>query len=288
MSKIALALLLALIAGAAVYFLYISSTAAGQNTQTTSPTAAPPATTSSPTATATSTPVTGTTVTAPTTSATQTTTTTTTNQSSPLARGSYEINYTQTLTVYVGDLALRVTGWTVEGVSNSGNYSFGKFLINIPPQRTEVVYKAATEGLRMYAMSCSAGQCQAEVLPINYTALGFLRGIVTSRQVKGQCTYMGHSGIAVEERGVLTEDILKVVLGDLPGNGTGLYMSNLCEVSGVPLTTSGQVYLNVTVYGQLLNLRLDVDSKAVSIGEYNATRYAQILAEVKRAQRGGA
>ncbi|AFA39267.1 hypothetical protein Pogu_1240 [Pyrobaculum oguniense TE7] len=288
MSKIALALLLVLIAGAAVYFIYISSTAAGQNTQTTSPTATPPTTTSSPTATTTNAHAASTTVTSPTATTSQATAPTTATPSSPLARGSYEINYSHVVTVHVGDLAVRMTGWTVEGVSSGGNYSFGKFLINIPPQRTEVVYKAATEGLRMYVMSCSAGQCQAEVLPINYTALGFLRGIVTSRQVKGQCTYMGHSGIAVEERGVLTEDILKVVLGDLPGNGTGLYMSNLCEVSGVPLTTSGQVYLNVTVYGQLLTLKLEVDSKAVSIGEYNATRYAQILAEVKGAQKGGA
>ena len=192
------------------------------------------------------------------------------------------------MTVYIGDLAVRMTGWTVEGVGGGGNYSFGKFLLNIPPQRAEVIYKAATEGLRLYVMSCSAGRCQTDILPINYTAVGFLRGAVTSRQVKGQCTYMGHSGVSVEERGVLTQEILKAVLGDLPGNGTGLYVSNLCEVSGVPLTTSGQVYLNVTVYGQLLTLRLDVDSKAVSIGEYNATRYAQILAEVKRAQKGGA
>ncbi|MCX8136783.1 hypothetical protein [Pyrobaculum aerophilum] len=200
---------------------------------------------------------------------------------------SYEINYSHVITVYIGDIALKMSGWTVEGVGEYGNYSFGKLVLNIPPQGpVEITYKAATEGRTVYVVTCASGQCQAGAGPANYTSFLNLKG--DSRAEKGSCSHLGLAGRLYEERGRISPETLSQILSDLSVNGTGVFTAVVCEAGGVPLTTSANVYLNVTLYGQVLTIKLIVDSSAVSISAYNSTRYKLLLTEAKAAQRASA
>lgn len=200
---------------------------------------------------------------------------------------SYEINYSHVITVYIGDIALKMSGWTAEGVGEYGNYSFGKLVLNIPPHGpVEITYKAATEGRTAYVVTCASGQCQAEAGPANYTIFLKLRG--ESRAERGSCSHLGQAGTLYEERGRISPEVLSQILGGLPANGTGFFTAVVCEAGGVPLTTSANIYLNVTLYGQVLTIKLVVESSAVSISAYNSTRYKLLLTEAKAAQRAGA
>ncbi|MGC8994967.1 MAG: hypothetical protein ACP5J0_06135, partial [Pyrobaculum sp.] len=169
MRKIALVILAALVAGALIYFYQAAtsytrpggetksaipssptSTAPG-GAPSTAPASTPPATSAA--STATSTANTPSTTTPPAATGPKTATATTT----PSFRSdSYHVNYTYTITVYIGDMSLRLVGWSVEGVGPLGNYSFGKFVFNIPPRGpVEVSHKAATEGRLMYVVTCA-------------------------------------------------------------------------------------------------------------------------------------
>ncbi|MFZ8808598.1 MAG: hypothetical protein ACO2PN_10915, partial [Pyrobaculum sp.] len=110
MNKVAVVLVLILVAGAALYFLYTAqkgptetptpTTTQTPQTSTTAPESAE-ATTSTP---QTATPPAATTTPPP--AAAQ----------PPFGARNYEANYTVTVTVYVGDISLRMSGWSVVGV----------------------------------------------------------------------------------------------------------------------------------------------------------------------------
>ncbi|MGB9704527.1 MAG: hypothetical protein ACPL3C_03680 [Pyrobaculum sp.] len=293
MKKIAIAILAVLIAGAVLYFYqaatsYMKPGGDGAATTTSSP--PPTATAGAPTGTASPTPPTAvppatSTATPPTkTSVSTVTSTTTTTTAANFRSDSYEANYTYTITVYIGDMSLRLVGWSVEGVGPLGNYSFGKFVFNLPPRGpVEVSHKAATEGRLMYVVTCAGGECQAETTTANYTMLHIIHGVNSTSTVKGTCTHLGYTGSAVEERGKISPEVFAYILGGLPANGSGVYVAEMCEVGGVPLAVVGDVYLNMTLYGQALTMKLKIESSAVAVAPYNSTLYQRILAEAKAA-----
>ncbi|MGC9130019.1 MAG: hypothetical protein ACP5H5_00370 [Pyrobaculum sp.] len=295
MRKVAFVILAALVAGALIYFYqaatsYTKPEGEARSATPTSPTptaqagAPPTATSTSPasaTSTATPTANTPSTTSPPAAAGTKTTTATT---APGFRRDSYHVNYTYTITVYIGDMSLRLVGWSVEGVGPLGNYSFGKFVFNIPPRGpVEVSHKAATEGRLMYVVTCAGGECQAETAAANYTLFHFLHGVNTTRAVKGTCTHLGYTGSAVEEKGWISPEAFAYILGGLPANGSGVYVAEMCEVGGVPLAVAGDVYLNMTLYGQALTMKLKIESSAVAVAPYNSTLYQRILAEAKAA-----
>ncbi|ABL87197.1 conserved hypothetical protein [Pyrobaculum islandicum DSM 4184] len=197
----------------------------------------------------------------------------------------YEVNYTVVITVAVGDVSISMRGWSVEGSGALGNYSFGELYATVPPHGPiKLVFKVATEGRVAYIVTCAGGQCQTEVRPANYSTIYLLRGVETSRVEKGPCTYLGYGGVEVEERGRISQEAVAQILGNLAGNGTGVYTTKICEVNGVPLKTAGTAYLNITVYGQRLALTVSIESAAVSAGPFNEDRYRQVLRETKAAQ----
>jgi hypothetical protein len=277
MNKVAVVLVLILVAGAALYFLYTAQkgpTETPTPTTTQTPQASTPegaeATMSTP---QTATPPAATTTPPP--AATQ----------PPFGARNYEVNYTVTVTVFVGDISLRMSGWSVVGVGPAGNYSFGEFVMNLPPQGpVRLTFKSATEGNLTYVVSCAAGQCQAETVAADSAMLYLLRGVNVTRAEKGRCTHLGYDGTLYEERGYLGPEVFAQLLGDLQGSGAGTYVANVCEFAGVQLTVSGTVFLNVTVHGQALTIRVDIESIAAKVGPFDDGRYRQLLQEAKSAQ----
>jgi hypothetical protein len=274
MNKVVVVLVLILVAGAALYFLY---TALKGPTET-------------PTPTTTQTPQTSTTTTTPesaraTTSTPQTATPPAAAQP-PFGARNYEVNYTVTMTAYLGDLSLRMSGWNVVGVGPEGNYSFGEFVMNLPPQGpVKITFKSATEGNLTYVVSCAAEQCQAESVTADSAMLYLLRGVNVTRTEKGRCTHLGYAGTLYEERGYLGPEVFAQLLGGLQGSGAGTYVANVCEFAGVQLTVSGTVFLNVTVYdGQTVTVRVDIESIAAKVGPFDGGKYRQLLQEAKSAQ----
>jgi hypothetical protein len=61
-------------------------------------------------------------------------------------------------------------------------------------------------------------------------------------------------------------------------------VANVCEFAGVPLTVVGTVFLNVTVYGQIVTIKVDIESVAARVGPFDGGRYRQLLQEAKSAQ----
>jgi hypothetical protein len=277
MNKVAVVLVLILVAGAALYFLYTA-----QKGPTETPT---PTTTQTPQASApesaeatTSTPQTATPLAA-------TTTPPPAAAQPPFGARNYEANYTVTVTVYVGDISLRMSGWSVVGVGPAGNYSFGEFVMNLPPQGpVRLTFKSATEGNLTYVVSCAAGQCHAETVAADSAMLYLLRGVNVTRAEKGRCTHLGYAGTLYEERGYLGPEVFAQLLGNLQGSGAGTYVANVCEFAGVQLTVGGTVFLNVTVHGQALTIRVDIESVAAKVGPFDGGRYRQLLQEAKSAQ----
>ena len=270
-----------LIAGAGLYFLYTAQQRQSTAEATTAMTAQTPQT-SLPT---TSTPQGGTATSQPAT-ATSTTQQPTATQTQPLfGARDHEVNYTVAVTVHLGDVSLRMTGWNVVGVGPVGNYSFGEFVMNLPPQGpVKITFKSATEGNLTYVVTCAVGQCQAEAAAANSAMLYLLHGVNATRAERGRCTHLGYVGVLYEERGYLGPEVFAQLLGDLRGSGTGTYVSNVCEFAGVQLTVSGTVSMNVTVYGQALTIRVNIESVAAKVGPFDGERYRQLLQEAKSAQ----
>jgi hypothetical protein len=272
MNKVVVVLVLILVAGAALYFLY---TALKGPTET-------------PTPTTTQTPQTSTTTpeSARATTSTPQTATPPAAAQPPFGARNYEVNYTVTMTAYLGDLSLRMSGWNVVGVGPEGNYSFGEFVMNLPPQGpVKITSKSATEGNLTYVVSCAAEQCQAETVTADSAMLYLLRGVNVTRTEKGRCTHLGYAGTLYEERGYLGPEVFAQLLGGLQGSGAGTYVANVCEFAGVQLTVSGTVFLNVTVYdGQTVTVRVDIESVAAKVGPFDGVKYRQLLQEAKSAQ----
>jgi hypothetical protein len=272
MNKVVVVLVLILVAGAALYFLY---TALKGPTET-------------PTPTTTQTPRTSTTTpeSARATTSTPQTATPPAAAQPPFGARNYEVNYTVTMTAYLGDLSLRMSGWNVVGVGPEGNYSFGEFVMNLPPQGpVKITSKSATEGNLTYVVSCAAEQCQAETVTADSAMLYLLRGVNVTRTEKGRCTHLGYAGTLYEERGYLGPEVFAQLLGGLQGSGAGTYVANVCEFAGVQLTVSGTVFLNVTVYdGQTVTVRVDIESVAAKVGPFDGVKYRQLLQEAKSAQ----
>jgi hypothetical protein len=272
MNKVVVVLVLILVAGAALYFLY---TALKGPTET-------------PTPTTTQTPRTSTTTpeSARATTSTPQTATPPAAAQPPFGARNYEVNYTVTMTAYLGDLSLRMSGWNVVGVGPEGNYSFGEFVMNLPPQGpVKITSKSATEGNLTYVVSCAAEQCQAETVTADSAMLYLLRGVNVTRTEKGRCTHLGYAGTLYEERGYLGPEVFAQLLGGLQGSGAGTYVANVCEFAGVQLTVSGTVFLNVTVYdGQTVTVRVDIESVAAKVGPFDGGKYRQLLQEAKSAQ----
>jgi hypothetical protein len=277
MNKVAVALVLILVAGAALYFLYIAQQRAAE-TPTPTTTQTPQAPTPESAEATASTPQTATPPAA-------TTTSTPAAAQPPFSARNYEVNYTVTVTVYVGDISVRMSGWSVVGVGPEGNYSFGEFVTNLPPQGpVKITFKSATEGNLTYVVSCAAGQCQAETVAADSAMLYLLRGVNVTRAEKGRCTHLGYAGTLYEERGYLGPEVFAQLLGDLQGSGAGTYVANVCEFAGVQLTVGGTVFLNVTAYGQALTIRVNIESAATKVGPFDGGRYRQLLQEAKSAQ----
>jgi hypothetical protein len=279
MNKVAVVLVLILVAGAALYFLY---TAQKGPTETPTPTATqtPQTSTTAPESAeaTTSTPQTATPPAASTTS-------TPAAAQPPFGARNYEVNYTVTMTAYVGDISVRMSGWSVVGVGPEGNYSFGEFVMNLPPMGpVRLTFKSATEGNLTYVVSCAAGQCQAETVAADSAMLYLLRGVNVTRAEKGRCTHLGYDGTLYEERGYLGPEVFAQILGDLQGSGAGTYVANVCEFAGVQLTVGGTVSLDVTVHGQTMTIRVDIESAAAKVGPFDGGRYRQLLQEAKSAQ----
>jgi hypothetical protein len=272
MNKVVVVLVLILVAGAALYFLY---TALKGPTET-------------PTPTTTQTPRTSTTTpeSARATTSTPQTATPPAAAQPPFGARNYEVNYTVTMTAYLGDLSLRMSGWNVVGVGPEGNYSFGEFVMNLPPQGpVKITSKSATEGNLTYVVSCAMEQCQAETVTADSAMLYLLRGVNVTRTEKGRCTHLGYAGTLYEERGYLGPEVFAQLLGGLQGSGAGTYVANVCEFAGVQLTVSGTVFLNVTVYdGQTVTVRVDIESVAAKVGPFDGGKYRQLLQEAKSAQ----
>jgi hypothetical protein len=269
MNKVAVALVLILVAGAALYFLY---TAQKGPTETPMPTT-------------TQTPQTSTTESAEATTSTPQTATPSAAAQPPFGARNYEVNYTVTVTVYVGDISVRMSGWSVVGVGPEGNYSFGEFVMNLPPHGpVKMTFKSATEGNLTYVVSCAAGQCRAETVAADSAMLYLLRGVNVTRAEKSQCTHLGYAGTLYEERGYLGPEVFAQLLGGLQGSGAGTYVANVCEFAGVPLTVGGTVFLNMTVHGQTMTIRVDIESVAAKVGPFDGGRYRQLLQETKSAQ----
>jgi hypothetical protein len=170
-------------------------------------------------------------------------------------------------------------------VGPAGNYSFGEFVMNLPPQGpVKITFKSATEGNLTYVVSCAAGQCQAETAAADSAMLYLLRGVNATRTEKGRCTHLGYAGTLYEERGYLGPEVFAQLLGDLQGSGAGTYAANVCEFAGVQLTVGGTVFLNVTVYGQALTIKVNIESAAAKVGPFDGGRYRQLLQEAKSAQ----
>jgi len=202
----------------------------------------------------------------------------------PFSEGNYEVNYTYVMSVAVGEASISLAGWGLEGVGLLGNYSMGVLTANLPPRGpVEVSYKVATEGGALYVVNCLQGQCYVERRPANYTVGVLLRGVNATVKEVGRCEALGYAGALVEERGVITPAALQTLL---PGaQGRGEYVSTTCRVNGVPLTVKSSAYLNVTLYGQALTVRLMVEANAVKAGPFNATHYGEVLGEVKAPRR---
>jgi len=202
----------------------------------------------------------------------------------PFSERNYEVNYTYMMSVAVGEASISLAGWGLEGVGLLGNYSMGVLTANLPPRGpVEVSYKAATEGGALYVVNCLQGQCYAEERPANYTVGVLLRGVNATVREVGRCEALGYAGVLVEERGVITPAVLQTLL---PGaQGRGEYVSTTCRVNGVPLTVKSSAYLNVTLYGQALTVKLTVEATAVRAGSFNATRYGEVLGEFKAPRR---
>ncbi|MEZ0318773.1 MAG: hypothetical protein ABWK05_02100 [Pyrobaculum sp.] len=277
MSKWHVALLAVLVAGALAYFFYTA-----QKTSTWTATPAPAEVGRSPSATPASS--------AEASGGASASVSTTTRPAEPPTRfnsRNYEVNYTISLTIGVAGVAIDMRGWSVEGVGPLGNYSMGELLFDLPPRGPQrLVFKGATEGRAMYVVNCLGSKCEASVEPANYTFLAMFRGGV--RREAGACAHLGHRGVLVEEEGPIPAEALAVLLAGLPANGSGSYSSKSCLVDGVPLTTSGEARLYITLYGQNLTLTVRLSAVAVSAGPYNAERYRALLTEVKSAQRSGA
>jgi len=268
---------LILVAGAGLYFLYTAQKGATE-TPTPTTTQTPQTSTTESAKATTSTPQTATPPAA-------TTTSTPAAAQPPFGARNYEVNYTVTVTVYVGDVSLRMSGWNVVGVGPEGNYSFGEFVMNLPPQGpVKITFKSATEGNLTYVVSYAAGQCQAETAAADSAMLYLLRGVNVTRAEKGRCTHLGYAGTLYEERGYLGPEVFAQILGDLQGSGAGTYVANVCEFAGVQLTVGGTVFLNVTVYGQALTIRVNIESAAAKVGPFDGGRYRQLLQEAKSAQ----
>jgi hypothetical protein len=279
MNKVAVVLVLILVAGAGLYFLYTAqkgatgtptpTTTQTPQTSTTAPesakaTASTPQTATPPAASTTSTPAAA---------------------QPPFGARNYEVNYTVTVTVYVGDISVRMSGWSVVGVGPAGNYSFGEFVMNLPPHGpVKITFKSATEGNLTYVVSCAAGQCQAETAAADSAMLYLLRGVNVTRAEKGRCAHLGYAGTLYEERGHLGPEVFAQLLGDLQGSGAGTYVANVCEFAGVQLTVGGAVFLNVTAHGQALTIRVNIESAAAKVGPFDGGRYRQLLQEAKSAQ----
>jgi hypothetical protein len=279
MNKVAVALVLILVAGAGLYFLYTALKGATETPTPTTPQTPQTSTTAPESTKATaSTPQTATPPAASTTS-------TPAAAQPPFGARNYEVNYTVTVTVYVGDVSLRMSGWNVVGVGPAGNYSFGEFVMNLPPQGpVKITFKSATEGNLTYVVSCAAGQCQAETAAADSAMLYLLRGVNVTRAEKGRCTHLGYAGTLYEERGYLGPEVFAQLLGDLQGSGAGTYVANVCEFAGVQLTVGGTVFLNVTVHGQALTIKVNIESAAAKVGPFDGGRYRQLLQEAKSAQ----
>ena len=203
----------------------------------------------------------------------------------PFGARNYEVNYTVTMTVYVGDISLRMGGWSVVGVGPEGNYSFGEFVMNLPPQGpVKITFKSATEGNLTYVVSCAAGRCQAETAAADSAMLYLLRGVNVTRTEKGRCTHLGYAGNLYEERGYLGPEVFAQILGNLQVSGAGTYVANVCEFAGVQLTVGGTVSLDVTVHGQALTIRVNIESAAAKVGPFDGGRYRQLLQGAKSAQ----
>jgi hypothetical protein len=279
MNKVAVALVLILVAGAALYFLYTAQKGAtGTPTPTTTQTPQTSTTTPENAKATTSTPQTATPPAA-------TTTPPPAAAQPPFGARNYEVNYTVTMTVYVGDISVRMSGWSVVGVGPEGNYSFGEFVVNLPPQGpVKITFKSATEGNLTYVVSCAAGRCQAETVAADSAMLYLLRGVNVTRTEKGRCAHLGYAGILYEERGYLGPEVFAQILGNLQGSGAGAYVANVCEFAGVQLTVGGTVSLDVTVHGQALTIRVNIESAAAKVGPFDGGKYRQLLQEAKSAQ----
>jgi hypothetical protein len=280
MNKVAVVLVLILVAGAALYFLY---------TALKGPTETPTPTTTQTTQTSTTTPEGA----EATTSIPQTatppaasTTPTPVAAQPPFGARNYEVNYTVTMTAYLGDLSLRMSGWSVVGVGPEGNYSFGEFVMNLPPHGpVKMTFKSATEGNLTYVVSCAMEQCQAETVAADSAMLYLLRGVNVTRTEKGQCTHLGYAGTLYGERGYLGPEVFAQLLGDLQGSDVVItYVANVCEFAGVPLTVVGTVFLNMTVYDQTVTIKVNIESIATKVGPFDGGKYRQLLQETKSAQ----
>jgi hypothetical protein len=171
---------LILVAGAALYFLYTAQKGPAE-TPTPTTTQTPQTSTTAPESAraTTSTPQTATPPAASTTS-------TPAAAQPPFGARNYEVNYTVTMTAYLGDISLRMSGWNVVGVGPEGNYSFGEFVMNLPPQGpVKITFKSATEGNLTYVVSCAMEQCQAETVAADSAMLYLLRGVNVTRTEKG-------------------------------------------------------------------------------------------------------
>jgi hypothetical protein len=279
MKKVAVVLVLILVAGAALYFLYTA-----QKGPTETPT---PTTTQTPQTPTTAPESDGATTPTPQTATPPAATTTPPPAAAqpPFGARNYEVNYTVTMTTYVGDISLRMSGWSVVGVGPEGNYSFGEFVMNLPPQGpVKITFKSATEGNLTYVVSCAMEQCQAETVAADSAMLYLLRGVNVTRTEKGQCTHLGYAGTLYEERGYLGPEVFAQLLGGLQGSGAATYVANVCEFAGVPLTVVGTVFLNMTVYDQTVTIKVDIESIATKVGPFDGEKYRQLLQETKSAQ----
>jgi len=112
MNKVAVALVLILAAGAGLYFLYTAQKGP-TGTPTPKATQTPHTSTTESAKATTSTPQTATPPAASTTS-------TPAAAQPPFGARNYEVNYTVTVTVYVGDISVRMSGWSVVGGGAGG------------------------------------------------------------------------------------------------------------------------------------------------------------------------
>jgi hypothetical protein len=279
MNKVAVVLVLILVAGAVLYFLYTAQKGPAETpTPTTTQTPQISTTTPESARATTSTPQTATPPAASTTS-------TPAAAQPPFGVRNYEANYTVTMTAYLGDISLRMSGWNVVGVGPEGNYSFGEFVMNLPPHGpVKITSKSATEGNLTYVVSCAMEQCQAETVAADSAMWYLLRGVNVTRTEKGRCTHLGYAGTLYEERGYLGPEVFAQSLGGLQGSGAATYVANVCEFAGVPLTVVGTVFLNMTMYGQTVTVRVDIESIATKVGPFDGGRYRQLLQEAKSAQ----